>query len=106
MHGKAAYVHLKSFDVSLLTSCRSLLPMDYALYLVPAIPKTPTGKVDRQQLERLVGLGDSEQAACERVEQAQFLIELLRSAEACHAHVMRMSCRRSSKHYSSLLYTC
>ena len=48
---------------------------------MPAIPKTPTGKVDRKQLERLVGLNDSEQAACEREEQAQFLSSLVRLAE-------------------------
>eukprot|EP00435_Cladocopium_sp_Y103_P003549 s432_g1.t1 len=69
MHGKAAYVriaHVESFVMAELRRCWPCenaetvgiprqIPPDYALYLVPFLPRTPTGKVDRKALDVMLG---------------------------------------------------
>lgn len=59
MHGKAAYVRIAAIAVAvestIMAELRRQIPPDYALYLVPFLPRTPTGKVDRKALDVMLG---------------------------------------------------
>ena len=55
--GRDAFVALQAISKGTLTALRAALPMDFALFVVPALPRRDaTGKVDRQALRELVGV--------------------------------------------------